>query len=404
MLKINPINRNNFSEVDIAHSSIFMITKVGLYLTFLLFLTGCMSNHSNKVNISSDKVEPYSFQPTIKYAKGFTIDVTPYKKVVSIYNPQSHKIEKKLTFLSNETESTPAENEVFFDAKISSIIPLSSSFFSMIDELDELDKIVAIENSNFVYNPRILEKINNEEISEVGTGTEINSEKIIRLFPDLLLLNSTPNTNVQIKKLNEAGINIATNYDWYEENGLAKAEWIKLFGALFNKDSLADVIFNRIEKRYFELKEITHSVEDSTKVIFSSDYGGTWYIPGGKSYVSQILYDAKGTYDWKNDNSTASLPLSMEVVVARSLDAEVWISPNAKSLDELANQQSVYGEFTPFKSGNIYLNDLKTNSNGGNDYYENGTLHPELILQDYIKMLHPKLIEDSAFVYFRKME
>ena len=206
------------------------------------------------------------------------------------------------------------------------------------------------------------------------------------------------------KKLKEAGISIATNYDWYEENGLAKAEWIKFFGALFNKDSLADAIFNSIEKKYLELKALTKNITDSTSVIFSSDYGGTWYIPGGKSYVAQFLSDATGTFPWQGDSSTASLPLSIEVVVSKALNCEVWINPNAYSLNDLTSQNAVYTEFKAFKDNRVFTNDLRMTKQGGNDYYENGTLHPDWILQDYIKMLHPELMKDSSFIFFRKLE
>ena len=34
---------------------------------------------------------------------------------------------------------------------------------------------------------------------------------------------------------------------WVESSALAKAEWIKFFGVLFNKEKEADSIFNQIE-------------------------------------------------------------------------------------------------------------------------------------------------------------
>lgn len=404
MLKIKPISKKYFSEVAIAQSSIFMITKIGVYLFAFLLISSCERNISNNKKDIVKKSDSFQFKPEIKYAKGFSINVTDHKKQVAIYNPETHEPEITITFLNDHSETTLGENEIVFDNNINSIIPLSSSFFSMIDALGETDKIIAIENSSFIFNHKIMNKVIKGDIAEVGTGTEINTEKIIHLYPDLLLLNSTPNTNVQVKKLKDAGINIATNYDWYEKNGLAKAEWIKFFGALFNKDSLADAIFNDIEKKYLELKALTKNITDSTSVVFSSDYGGTWYIPGGKSYVAQFLSDAAGTYSWKNDNSMASLPLSIEVVVSKTLDADVWINPNAYNLNNLSSQNTVYSEFKAFKNKQVYTSDLRMTKQGGNDYYENGSLHPEWILQDYIKMLHPELMKDSGFVFFRKLE
>ncbi len=59
----------------------------------------------------------------------------------------------------------------------------------------------------------------------------------------------------------ERNIPVIYNGDWVESSALAKAEWIKFFGVLFNKEREADSIFNTIEKNYSEAKKIAQKAK-----------------------------------------------------------------------------------------------------------------------------------------------
>ena len=43
------------------------------------------------------------------------------------------------------------------------------------------------------------------------------------------------------------------------------------------------------------------------------------------------------------------------------------------------------------------------NPNGGNDYWESGVVHPDLVLRDLVKIFHPELVPEE-FVYYRRLE
>ena len=40
---------------------------------------------------------------------------------------------------------------------------------------------------------------------------------------------------------------------------------------------------------------------------------------------------------------------------------------------------------------------------GGNDFWESSVVHPDLVLRDLVKILHPELV-DEPFVYYRRIE
>ena len=64
------------------------------------------------------------------------------------------------------------------------------------------------------------------------------------------------NQLVMLEKLKELGIKVIFNADYLETDPLGKAEWIKLFGALYCKENLADSIFNSEVDEYNESKII----------------------------------------------------------------------------------------------------------------------------------------------------
>ena len=49
------------------------------------------------------------------------------------------------------------------------------------------------------------------------------------------------------------------------------------------------------------------------------------------------------------------------------------------------------------------VNNARTNAAGGNDYFESGVVHPELVLRDLIKIFHPELVEED-FVYYKRLK
>jgi iron complex transport system substrate-binding protein len=135
-------------------------------------------------------------------------------------------------------------------------------------------------------------------------------------------------------------------------------------------------------------------------------YKDTWSIPGGASYPAHLLADAGANYAWSNDTTTGALPLKFEEVLDKSSQADVWLLnafgafPDSKALTTLDPR---YAEFAALKNGNTWNNDLKVNENGGNDYYETGAARPDLVLADLVKIFHPELMADHAFVFYRQV-
>ena len=55
------------------------------------------------------------------------------------------------------------------------------------------------------------------------------------------------------------------------------------------------------------------------------------------------------------------------------------------------------------KHGRVFNNNLRTNAQGSNDYWESGAMHPDLILADLLHILHPELLPAWTLRYYRPL-
>jgi iron complex transport system substrate-binding protein len=62
-----------------------------------------------------------------------------------------------------------------------------------------------------------------------------------------------------------------------EQTPLGKAEWIKLYGALFGKRKEAKLLFDGIVKNYNDAETISGSKPTAT-VLYGSMYQDQWYV------------------------------------------------------------------------------------------------------------------------------
>jgi iron complex transport system substrate-binding protein len=191
-----------------------------------------------------------------------------------------------------------------------------------------------------------------------------------------------------------------------EETPLGRAEWIKFFGVLFDKEKQADSIFNVIENNYMVAKNI--ALESTIKptilsgAIMSKDI---WNLPAGESFVAQFLKDANLDYLWENSKGKGSLSLSFESVFDKGANADFWIAPGYfSSKEQLLQSNPLYTKFKSFNENNIYTPSNKKGKTGGIIYYELASTRPDLVLKDIIKITNPDLLPNYDFVFFEKMQ
>ncbi len=128
-------------------------------------------------------------------------------------------------------------------------------------------------------------------------------------------------------------------------------------------------------------------------------------MPGGKSYKAALVRDAGGDYLWKNDTTSGSLPLDFEAVYVRALGADVWLETSEQdSFAVLTASDSRYKQLKALQGKNVYNNNRRMNTTGGNDFFERGALHADEVLADYIRIFHPELLPEHELIYHKKLD
>jgi iron complex transport system substrate-binding protein len=118
-----------------------------------------------------------------------------------------------------------------------------------------------------------------------------------------------------------------------------------------------------------------------------------------------MISDAGGEYLWKETKSDISMPYGIENVYVRAINADYWLnSGSANSLTEIRAIDNRLEELPPFIKGNIYNNNKRVTTRGGNDYWESGSINPQIILKDIAAIIHPGLFPDYDLYYFKKIE
>jgi len=265
---------------------------------------------------------------------------------------------------------------------------------------------VGFSGTRFIFNDTLVQCVRRGEIREVGYEDNLNKELIVKLDPDLVMVYGIGSeSSGYIGKLREMGVRVVYNADYLENNPLGKAEWIRFMGALFCKEELADSIFAGIEKEYNKLKSyISANIVERPKVLLGLPFRDTWYISPGNSYISALVGDAGGDYLWKDTESSVSMPLGLENVYMKAVSADYWLNAgSAGTRGEIAAIDERLSQLECFKTGNIFNNNKRTGKEGGNDYWEGGSLNPHIILRDIASILHPGLLEGNELIYYRRL-
>lgn len=357
----------------------------------LLFLFSCR-NSETKTDVDFLRL---SQDTSIRYAKRFAIAYDKHFTLVYLFGNRNNFDTTKVFLLYRDTLSVKNLPQKITAIKIpcTKIAALSSIYANMLNDLGALENLAAIDNADYIINQDIAKKIESKKIIELQKSPNIDIEQTVALQPDIIFTFGMGNPEKDLEpKLAQTKIPVAMSVDHLEESPLARAEWIKFFATFVDKDFQADSIFNEVEKNYMYLKSLATQAETKPSVFSEIKYGDVWYLPGGKSFMAQLLNDASANYVWKNDSSTGSLPLSFEQVYSQAKDADFWLNlPLIKTKKELLSYESRYSEFSAFKKGNLYNNTKTTNSKGYSTYWETGMIYPDRILNDLIFIFHPEL-------------
>ena len=292
-------------------------------------------------------------------------------------------------FVKDTTKAVDKDVKGILNVPVNSVISFSATQWSVFMRLGEIDRVKGILEGRFVTDTTMRSLLAQQKVYDIGTEAAADIERMIQLQPDALLYS--PYFDGNQGGLNVTGAVLFPFADYMENTPLGRAEWIRVIGMMTGCEDKANAWFDDIERRYNALSGLCAHVEHRPTVFSDLAFNGQWYVAGGRSYIAKLFADAGADYIWKDNPSTASVPMDAETILAKAQKADFWrvinSNPSPMTYESLAKESPVYPLFDAFKNHQIIVCDILSTG-----YFEQSQCEPDLLLADFIYFFHPELL------------
>ena len=335
---------------------------------------------------------------------------------VNIKNPwKEGKILHRYQLVSHSAAEMPdaANQATVVRIPLQRSVIFTSVHAALMQQLGGEDQVAGVADLKYMKVPFVQEGVQQGRIMDCGDGMSPLVEKIIDTQADGILLSPFENSG-GYGRLEEINIPLIECAEYMEQSPLARAEWLRFYGILYGKEHEADSLFALVDSSYQALKAqvsedagiangSAQSKRSNPLVLMDKQTGSVWYVPGGRSTIGRMLQDAQCRYPFATDEHSGSLPLSFETILEKCGDADVWLlrydSNKPITRRQLLNEQPGYTQLRPAQTGEIYGCNVQTSM-----FYEESPFRPDLLLQDFIHILHPDIPNLPPLRYYQKLE
>lgn len=206
--------------------------------------------------------------------------------------------------------------------------------------------------------------IDNGDMTFAGKYDEPDYELLVGDDCDLAIESTmilhAPKVQEMIETL---GIPVFVDRSSYESQPLGRTEWIKLYGAMMNKEEEANTFFDQQAQIIEKLKDFTNT--EKTVAFFYINTSGSPVVRSPKDYISSMIEVAGGRNafaDLQDDSGKTSISITMEEFYNIAVDADYLIynssiDSSVKSIDDLLAKDSLIADFKAVKEGNVWVTD-----------------------------------------------
>ncbi len=329
----------------------------------------------------------------VKYAKNFQIEIHDGYKILKVKEDGEWK-----TYVLYHDKPPKGVRGIPIKIPVRRLVVMSSTHIAQLEAINGTSAVVGFMwgHRYKLYFPDVVKRIEEGKIVDLGPPSSPDYEKLVELHPDLVVIYVTKGTEKVREKLKELGIPYVVDSEWLETNPLGRAEWVKFFGALLDKDKQANEYFNRIVENVKRVEEKVKGLK-RPKVLWALVWRGKVYVPRGNSYVANEIRMAGGSYVFSSLNGTGSEIINMEDLLAKGQDADVFVYPSyfVKSLKDVKNVDPRLAEIKAFKERRVY--------NITPDYWQLGLLHADVVIKDLASIFHPGLFKNYKPRFFVRL-
>ena len=355
-------------------------------LLSLSLLSACRSTET-------DEAEP------MRYATLLHVERTDSFTRVDIRDDLHKERTLQTCILVPRTQPLPARHPegLVVRTPLKRVVAFSSVHAALLNDLGCASALIGMADTTYAIDPRLKVALRQGRLQDAGSSMSPNVERLLALKPDAIFVSPMEGANYAL--LEKAGLPLVECADYLETSALGRAEWMRFFGMLLGEEVRTDSLFDDIALRYDSLQKAAVATTERPTLLCDTKQGATWYMPGGKSYLGQLYADAGAHYLFADRKESGSAAVSVENVLARGLNADVWLIKYGASQDltyaQLSSDYAPYKNLRPWRERHIWgCNTLRI------PFYEEAPFHPDRLLQDIVKILHPTLLPHHRLRYF----
>ena len=195
-----------------------------------------------------------------------------------------------------------------------------------------------------------------------GKYSEPDYELILSQGCDLAVENTMIyHSPAVLEQLERLGIPVLVETSSYEPQPLGRMEWIKLYGALLNKEDEAAALFDAKMDSVADI--LDQQPVGKTVAFFYITSTGAVNVRKSTDYVAKSIAMAGGEYisfdDSAEDNAQSTVNIQMESFYHGAVDADVLIynsivDGEISTIDELVALDPLLKDFKAVKNGNVW--------------------------------------------------
>ena len=261
-----------------------------------------------------------------------------------------------------EVDDLP-EDVVLLRQPLDHIYLVSTSVMDLFVHLDALDSIaLSGTKADGWYVEEARQAMQEGRIAYAGKYSAPDYEQILASNCGLAIENTmilhTPEVKEQLERF---GIPVVVERSSYESSPLARMEWIKFWGILLGRETLAEQVFQKQVDRIQPLLE--QAPTGKTCAFFSITANNLANVRKGGDYVAQMIGMAGADYvfsdltDSGNNLSTMNLPLEDFYAGAKDADVLIYnstIEGMVATIDELVAKCALLADFRAVQNGNVW--------------------------------------------------
>ena len=297
-------------------------------------------------------------QMELDYAQQFTIDL--YSDGYRMITIEGAAAPYLVVPEGAEVPETRAAGAGGLERPIERAYVASTSMMSLLDAIGGLDrvKLVATEQEKW-YLENIVSRMEAGDIAFSGSYDEPDYELMtagdIQLHLDSGMVDGHPEV---LEKFAELGIPSLVERSSQEGHPLARVEWVKVLGVLFDMEEEA--------QQYFEEQKALVEGADGADTGKTASMGyitstGKCYSRNGGDYMAQMIALAGGEYilaDMEPEES-GNTNMTFEDWYARNKDADYMFYVNFalgfNSLQEMLDYNPLFADFKAVQEGHVYV-------------------------------------------------